>query len=783
MLLWQRFVIATIVPAVTCAAVGAAFVVSCAPASALAAGDAERQVPAENEEPAADSRPSPTFVETITVTATRGPRPIKDASGTMTVIGSEQLEQMMASDFSDAVRYVPGVYVESSAGGGAPSAFNIRGIGGNRVLTRIDGIAAAEQFEFGPFLVPRPTLDLDAVRSLEILHSAGSPLYGSDALGGVVSLLTKDPADYLGTGGTGFHAGLKVGYDGRDSQLAEALTLAAGSSRWQGSLLLSRRDGEEPDNRGHDHASDTTRTARDPQDWAAEDLLAKLVFLPTAASSFELVTERLVQDTAARAYSSQGISDQSLLLGPGMTRIVEVSDAEAAYRQRRERLSLEHAFEVGGGWFDRLLWRAFSRSADSEQATTELRATTQGGGRLGPLRTTRLERAGLLTFEQDTIGGELQMQKSFGSRNLMTWGLAVGRDRFEQLRDSRDLDLDTGEPAVAFSAFVFPTRYFPPSKVRDLGVYVQSEIELARRRLRLVPGVRYDVHELDVDRRDRIYLEGNPGIELPADMRAGAVSPRLGVTLEIPRGLTLYGQWARGFRAPPMSAVNSGFTSLVLGVTRLPNPDLEPETSDNYELGLRGSFRRGGFSLVRFDNRYRDFIELVVLGRDPASGLLEFQHRNVNRARISGFEVAADLMLGSSWTARMGYSAIDGEDRSRQVPLNSPPPEKLVLNLSYTADDGRWGSALRATQVAAKALDEVDNSGIEPFRPPSHSVLDLTAFWKASDRLSLEAGIFNLLDEKYWRWADVLGQEQSSPILDRYTSPGVSAGATVRYRW
>ncbi len=755
----------------------------------------------EGPESATDSQPtdsqptgsqSPaTFVEAITVTASRGPRSIKDASGTVTVIAGEQIEQMLASDFRDLVKYVPGVFVESSPGREGLSGVNIRGIGGNRVLTRVDGMATAEQFEFSPFTVPQPALalDPDAVQSLEILRSAGSPLYGSDALGGVVSLRTKDPADYLAAGRR-FHTGLKAGYDSRDGELSEGLTLAAGGSRWQGSLMLARRDGEETDNGGDNHSLDSSRTALDPRDWTANDLLAKLVFLPGTASSFEFSAESLERDTETRLYSSQRVSDQSFLLGPGLTRIVEFSDAGADDHQRRERFSLEHALESSGGLFDRLLWRAFLRSADTSQNTVEVRTTTQGGGFLGPLTTTSLERSGLLTFGQDTSGGELQMQRSFGGRGLdsansgtlLTWGLSFSRDRFEQLRDSRDIDLGTGQAASGPSAFVFPTRYFPPSTVVELGAYLQGEVELASGRLRLVPGVRYDAYDLDADQDDSIYLGGNLGIEPPADMRATAISPRLGVTVEIPRNMTLYGQWAKGFRAPPMSAVNSGFTSIVFGVTRLPNPDLEPETSDNYELGLRGSFRRGGFSLVGFDNNYRDFIELVVVGRNPASGLLEFQHRNVKAARISGFEMAADLRFGKSWTAHTSFAAIDGENRAQRVPLNSVPPEKLVLGLSYAAAGGRWGSALHTTRVAAKSRGEVDDSAIEQFRPPGYTRLDLTAYWHISDRLSFDLGIFNLLDEKYWQWADVLGQEQGSMILDRYTSSGVGVGAAVRYR-
>ena len=111
-------------------------------------------------------------------------------------------------DFADLVKYEPGVYVENNVTRLGLNGFNIRGIGGNRVLTQVDGVQTAEQFAFGPFSIHQAGLDVDVLKSVEIVRSANSALYGSDALGGVVSLFTKDPADYLR--GRRFHLGAKT---------------------------------------------------------------------------------------------------------------------------------------------------------------------------------------------------------------------------------------------------------------------------------------------------------------------------------------------------------------------------------------------------------------------------------------------------------------------------------------------------------------------------------------------------------------------------------------------
>jgi hemoglobin/transferrin/lactoferrin receptor protein len=134
----------------------------------------------------------------ITVTATRSERAVKDFAGTVSVIDKEDIERYLVRDIEDLVRFEPGVSVDSSGPFGL-SGFRIRGIGGDRVLTKIDGIRIADEFSFGPFQDSnRDFVDVDELKSVEIVRGPASSLYGSDAIGGVVTFITKDPADYLG---------------------------------------------------------------------------------------------------------------------------------------------------------------------------------------------------------------------------------------------------------------------------------------------------------------------------------------------------------------------------------------------------------------------------------------------------------------------------------------------------------------------------------------------------------------------------------------------------------
>ena len=229
---------------------------------------------------------------------------------------------------------------------------------------------------------------------------------------------------------------------------------------------------------------------------------------------------------------------------------------------------------------------------------------------------------------------------------------------------------------------ILPSKYFPESAVGEGGVYGQAEMRLGR--VTLVPGVRYDHFSLDADADDAVYLATlSPAA---ADFSAGAVSSRLGAAVRVSDALTVHAQYAGGFRAPPYSAVNSGFTNLQGGYTSVPNTDLDPETSHNFETGLRAVVGRTSVGATVFSNRYDDFILQVLRGVNPATGLQEYQYQNVSKVAIKGLELQGDARLTATLRLRASYAFIRGDDVSGDVdvPLQSIAPDQGVVGLEYT---------------------------------------------------------------------------------------------------
>jgi hemoglobin/transferrin/lactoferrin receptor protein len=694
------------------------------------------------------------YYETVTVSTTLNPATMMEAPGTVSVIGTAAIERNLIQNAADLVKFEPGVYVDANITRIGLNGFNIRGIGGNRVMTQVDGIETSEQFDFGPFNVQQFTLDLDTLKSAEIMRSSGSAVYGSDALGGVVSFFTKDPADYLG--GRRLSAAGKVLYDSRSDDRGGNLVIAGGQRRVLGSLFVSYADGHEWRNKGRMRSDNASRTALNPQDRSNVQALGKLAFPIADGNLLRAAVE---------------IADTDIVTNALSLRTAAVPDISSHDSMRRQRVSLDQSL-VNRWGLTQWSWSAYAQRSDSDQVINEARSAA------GPAPA--VNRSGTLNYSQDSYGGTVQGRKAYadadGRSALFTFGAAHKHHTFDMLRDRLDLNAVTGA-VVPATNLILPSKYFPKSDVGETGTYVQAELRLGR--LMLVPGVRYDRFTLNADASDAVYLATlSP---TPADFSAGALSSRIGASIRASNAVTFHAQYAEGFRAPPYSAVNSGFTNLVGGYTSISNTNLAAETSHNFDAGIRVGLKRASVGVTGFVNRFKDFIDQVALGMNPGTGLLEFQYQNFARVDIRGIELRGEASLTNTLRVRASYAAIRGDNVSAaaDVPLNSIAPNQGALGLGYTASSHRWGGDLTA-RIARGQSQATAGAGL--FAPEGFVVTDLTGWTELTRTLVLRAGLLNLTDAKYFEWTNVRGR-QADATIDRYSSPGISGVLSVSYGW
>lgn len=705
---------------------------------------------------------------TITVSATRTERAIEDVPNTVDVIDREQMDRELIRDLKDLMRYEPGVSVTSGVGRFGIGDIRIRGLGGNRVRIETDGIAVPDSFAIGSFSnANRNFVDLDTLKRVEIVRGPASSLYGSDALGGVVAFVTKDPVDYL-LPGKNAHFGFKLGYESDWRGLFGGATAAFGGERWSGLVAVSHRQGQETDNQGDNASVGALRTAPNPQSRDGRSLLTKLVYAPSANQRFKLTVEGNEDSADTEVLNLVGFQPRTR---------ATTSSLFGDDHQTRARVSLAHEVDaMDAGFADSLSWQIYRQDSETTQRTSEEQINATRAA---------IRREREFNFDQRVVGAEATLHKDFatgGLQHTLTYGFDVSRTELRQKRDGRAIDRASGRVTNVVPPDVFPVRDFPLSKATASALFMQDEISLADGALRLVPGLRVDHYELR-PQSDPIFAEDNPGM-VPSGITVTNVSPKLGAVWKVRGDWSLFGSYARGFRSPPYNDVNLGFTNLQFGYAAIPNPDLRPETSDGFELGLRYAGQAAYLSLAGFLNRYDDFIESgVVVSRPPQSPLLIFQSQNVSEAQIRGVELKAGVALGDlvealqGWSLRGAAAWQRGEDKIANRPLASVDPARATLGVGYEHE--RWGVELvgRFAQRKRRLADETQ------FAPPGHGVLDLLTHWDFAPGATLNLGVFNLVDRKYWDWADVTGVAATSPVLDRYTRPGRNVAMSVTVNW
>lgn len=719
--------------------------------------------------PSSDDTPEAAVkvLDRIVVTATRTERAISDVPNIVDVIDRKRMDETLIRNLKDLFRYEPGISVPAGYGRFGLGDIRIRGLGGNRVLVQTDGIPVSDAFAIGSFSnANRNFVDLDTLKRVEVLRGPGSSLYGSDALGGVVSFQTKDPSDFL-QDGKRHYFGLKLGYEGESEGLFGGATAAFGGERWSGLVAVSHRQGKELENQGDNDSNGSRRSAPNPQNRDGRSLLSKLIYAPSDTQRFKLTVEGNEDATDTILNSSLGFQPFT-----GATNTKVTGDDH----QTRARVSFAYETDaLGAGFADSLHWQVYRQDSETTQRTLEERTTSSR---------VRQRRQREFNFDQRRVGAEATLFKDVATgsvQHALVYGFMLTRTQTKQKRDGLLTLLATGATSAVVPPDVFPVRDFPSSDTTTAALFVQDEISFADGDFRLIPAIRIDRYEL-VPQVDNIFAEDNPGVVI-SRLKETSVSPKLGAVWHFAPNWSLFSGYARGFRSPPYNDINIGFTNLAFGYTAIANPNLKPEISDGLELGVRYVGDAAYASLSGYYNRYDDFIESLRFIGVNDQGLRLFQSQNVAEARISGIELKAGAELGriserlTGWSLRGAAAYARGEDRTTGLPLSTIDPLRGSLGLAFNHD--LWGAELAGS--FARRQDRLANDTL--YAPAGYGVVDLLAHWSFAPGARLNVGVFNLGDKRYSDWADVPGVSATSFTLDRYTRPGRNLSVSVAVEW
>jgi len=701
-------------------------------------------------------------LDPLVVVASRIPRPLSQIAAQVTVIDTGDIREGMVEDMDGLLKYEPGLEIQTAGTRFGATGLNIRGVGGNRVDIEIDGVPARDQFAIGAYSNGgRALVEPDRIKRVEVLYGPASVMYGSNAMGGVMAITTWDPSDLLAGSDTPVWFGLRAGYQGLNNSWVGSGVGAWGEGSHGLLAAATFRNGHELDNQA------PPEIPADPQDWDSQDFMFRYTFDTAGGNRLRFSADHAEQDVTTRINS---------LLGYGR-RFRWTTSMTGDDHDESRRISLDYEFSTGN-WQQGTI-RIFNLKHETDQWTYEERGKAP--------KPAQIDRRFL--YGQDLNGVDFFIFRELDwGRSQHRIGLGaewIGSD-IKEMRDGLQTSLLDGSSSNTILGEEMPVRDFPNSRTDEYGFWVQDEISLQDGRWEVIPALRWDRYDLD-PRPDSIWEQDNPDTEV-VSVSESRVTPRLGVLFHPAGKWSLYGQYSEGFRAPPFEDANIGFDIPLFGFRAIPNPDLKSETSQGVEFGVRRFGGASRMSLTFFHTDFDDFIESrVLIGRDPETGDLIFQSRNIDKARIRGVDVRFDQDLSAwsenleGWMVNLAAYWAEGENRGSGEPLNSIAPPQAVLGLSWFSPGGDWDFAITGTFTSGKDESDIDQAEADRFATPGWTTVDLSAGWSPRDWVEVRAGIFNLADRTYWRWLDVANLESDDPMIPLLSRPGRSYSITARF--
>jgi outer membrane receptor for ferrienterochelin and colicins len=711
----------------------------------------------------------------ITVTGSRTRKLLKDSVVKTEVITREDINAMGARTVADTLGNVPGIEVRPAEPGQRGETVRLQGLSAQNVLILVDGQRVTGRFN-GAIDLTR--FKVEEIERIEIIKGASSALYGSDAIAGVINIITREPStafqsDFRSLYGSGRQAYYGSGSEFRNSGsvgIKEDFYSTQFTAGWHRGDGYDLTPDASPGPKNNRYQSQKPGYNPYPASVQPLDLVLARRLGVNAQPPLESTTGNAFRDLNVSNRTTFYLSPDTQILLNGFYRYLDQEGVDSSPPRRTfDRRNKTHDFMGAVGlesdYNENIhisLNANYSRFEDT--FIYDLRgsdALNKYEGLLNNVYEFR-SRMDLSYFDDHTI--------SLGAETLA-----------EDIRSPRiQVDCARNFPNVCVNELLDlpPARDGGTAYRQRNAVFVQDEWKVSREnKITLVPGLRYENDtQFGSQTMPKISLRWDPSKEYIFRASAGL-----------------------GYRAPNFVELYYNFQNPGAGYRVTGNEDLRPELSRSYNLG--GEWepnRKFWFSYNFFYNSIDNLIGFRrQTDRDP-QGLLVFQTSNFLRARTRGIETSLNYKVTSRFTGSIGYTFTDSEDLKTKLPIEGVGFHRVNASLRYFHEVAKAGISIfvvafgkqpfyceldglfckpEAGTLESRIYEaNIDRSGLETFKAGiplgvqkyctennvalcndepvfgyrmvnSYTNINLRIFKKIGDHLELFAGVDNLLEE------------------------------------
>lgn len=717
---------------------------------------------ATQEEQESDTTATP--LEEVVVSATRWEQDARALPHRVARITPAIVHLRQPQTTADLLALSGQVFVQKSQqGGGSPM---IRGFATHRLLYAVDGVRMNTAIFRAGNLQNVISLDPFALEKAEVCLGPGSVIYGSDAVGGVMSFQTLTPR--LSPAGLRARGKAAVRYASANNERTAHFDINLGSRRWAWLTSVSHFDfddlrqgsrgpkdylkpwivGTAPDGTDQVVANPNPKV-QSPSGYGQWNVMQKLRYQPTQALDLQYAFHH-------SQTTDYGRYDRHTRLRKGLPRYAEWSYGPQIWRMHQFTATL-HA---GNPFFDRVAFRAAWQHFEESRIDRALGKS---------LRTTQKERV-------EAYSMNLDFTKKWAAHALY-YGLEGVRNDVSSRGKTTDMGTLSETPSAS--------RY-PQARWTSLAGYVQALARL-HRTITMEAGLRYNRFGMRAD-----FTNWGMTLPFPPNVSShhGAFSGGLGFVFRPSKAQRLTLHYARAFRSPNVDDMGKLFDSVDKAVV-VPNPHLHAEQAHHLEagveqclghwlnLGLTAFYTYLEQAVVRRPYRWNG--QDSILYKGEMSQVLALQ--NAAWARVYGVQLQVTARLPEGFLFRTFLNWQQGKEQledGSSSPLRHAAP--FFGTASFTYRRKAWQAELYTDFQAGRCHEDLpyeERSKMEIYaldsqgRPyaPGWLTLNLKAAYDFAHGLTLHLGLENLTNRRY------------RPYSSGISAAGLNVMAAATYRF
>ena len=684
----------------------------------------------------------PISLDQVVVTANRWSQSSRDVPAKITTISAKDVAFQNPQTAADLLAISGEVFIQKSQqGGGSPM---IRGFSTNRLLIAVDGVRMNTAIFRSGNLQNVIALDPFAIARTEVLFGPGSVVYGSDAIGGVMSFYTLTPK--FATGARPLVSGSTTGrYSSANSELTGHADVNVGWKKW--ALVTSV---------SHNHFGDLRMGANGPSQYLRPEYVERInnedrvvpnadprVQRPSGYSQLNL-TQKVRFKPGERWDFNYGFHysttsdyaryDRLLRYRRGLPRSAQWTYGPQTWLMNN--VSMSHT--ASGSLYDQMTVRLAHQFFEESRIDRDLQDAER--------RTTR--------EKVNAFSASIDFDKRIASNQRIFYGLEAVYNDVVSTATNLDISTNVSAPGAP--------RY-PKSTWASYAAYLTYQLK-ASDRVTVQAGARYNQFALNSQFETTFY----PFPFTTATLNKGALTGSLGVVYNPSQSWALSANLSTGFRSPNVDDVGKVFDSAP-GSVVIPNPALNAEYAYNAEVGIAKVI---GHSLKVDVTGYYTLLDNALVrrtftlnGRDSIlynGELSQVQAiQNAANARVYGLQAGFNWTLSPSFqlSSQFTYQKGDEElDDGTTSPLRHAAPWFGITRLRYTARkllmevygvyNGKVTNKKLAQEEQGKEYIYAVGGDGKPYSPGWYT-LNAKAQYLLIDNLSINVGVENLSDQRY----------------------------------